>query len=206
MFADQHVQHLRGPGLKLIIGVSFALGFLFFIPMGLATTSTAGTFLSSLALAAMALSRGGWSTYHVEIAAPEHAGLLYAFSNTAASAASVVVITLTGKLLGTFAELGQSFAWAVALGATGVICGFYATFFLVSAERDEIFFPAGPRNGKYAGMKGRRGQGRDGWGEENFCSRRFELFLTVLHLIRDELPTSRSHIYHICCSFNAAKS
>ena len=115
----------------------------------------------------MALSRAGWSTYHVEIAAPEHAALLYAFSNTAASTACVAGITLTGKLLETFAAVGQ-FAWVVALGATGVICGSCATFFLIFAEGDEILFPAGPRNGKYGGLRGRRGHRRGGRGKEDF--------------------------------------
>ena len=152
---------------KLIIGVSFTLGFFFFISMGLATSSTAGTYLSSLALAAMALSRAGWSTYHVEIAAPEHAALLNAFSNTAASATCVVGITLTGKLLETFSAVGQSFAWVVALGATGVICGSCAAFFLIFAEGDVILFPAGQRNGKHGDLRGRRGHRRGGRGKED---------------------------------------
>lgn len=133
---------------KLITGISFALAVGFFLSMGLATSHVTGTLLSSLALASVALSRGGWSTNHVEIAAPEHAAMLYSVANSVSSASSVVGIAVTGKILDALGGGGQSLAWVVAMGTIGAICGACGVFFVVFAKGDDILFPAVALPGK----------------------------------------------------------
>ncbi|CAM9326660.1 unnamed protein product, partial [Laminaria digitata] len=123
---------------KLITGLSFALAVGFLLSMGLATSSAIGIVISSLALASVAFSRGGWSTYHLEIAAPEHAAMLFSIANSSGSAASVAGIAVVGKLLDAFGGSGQSLAWVVAMGTIGAICGAWGVYFVIFARGENI--------------------------------------------------------------------
>lgn len=129
---------------KIITGFSFALAVGFFLSMGLATSPATGTLVSSLALASVALSRGGWSTNHVEIAAPEHAAMLYSVANSVSAGSSVIGIAVTGKILDGLGGGGKSSAWVVAMGTIGAICGACGVFFVVFAKGDDILFPTTP--------------------------------------------------------------
>lgn len=126
---------------KIITGVAFFLALGVFLSMGRATSAGSATLLSSLALASVALSRGGWATYHVEIAAPEHAAMLYSVANCVSAATSVVGISLTGKLLDAFGGVEESLAWTAAMGSIGVLCGFCGLFFVCFARGNKVIFP-----------------------------------------------------------------
>lgn len=135
---------------KIITGVAFFLAMAVFMCMGLARSLATGTLLSSLALATAALSRGGWSTNHVEIAAPEHAAILYSVANCVSAATSVVGISVTGKLLDAFGGVETPVAWTAAMGSIGVFCVLCGVFFAIFAQGNDILFPGanqieGPR-------------------------------------------------------------
>lgn len=131
----------RARASKIISGVAFALALCVFPSMGLARSSATATLLSSLALASAALSRGGWSTKHVEIAAPEHAAMLYSVANSISAAASVTGVAVTGKLLDSFGGGGAPGAWTAAMGTIGAVSGACGVVFVVYAQGDEILFP-----------------------------------------------------------------
>ncbi|CAN0426574.1 unnamed protein product, partial [Scytosiphon promiscuus] len=96
---------------KTVTGVAFSLALCMFLCMGLARSPTTAAVCSSRALASAALPRGGWSTNHVEIAAPEHAAMLYSAADSVSAAASVVGLAVTGKLLDVFGGGEAPFAW-----------------------------------------------------------------------------------------------
>ncbi|CAM9181148.1 unnamed protein product [Ascophyllum nodosum] len=129
---------------KTITGLSFFLALVVFLCMGLAKSPTMATLLTSLALASAATSRGGWSTNHVEIAAPEHAAILYSAANTVSAASSVLSISSTGKILDAFGDEGPArvWAWTAAMGSIGVVCAACGVFFVVFADSDKLLFPA----------------------------------------------------------------
>lgn len=127
---------------KIITGSAFALALAVFLSMGLASSCAAGSVLSSLSLGILALSRGGWSTNHVEIAAPEHAAMLYSVANCISAATSVVGISVTGKLLDAFGGSASSMAWTVAMGTIGAGCGACGLFYVFFAKGNEVLFPA----------------------------------------------------------------
>lgn len=131
----------RARASKIIAGSAFALSLGAFPSMGLARSSATATLLSSLALAGAALSRGGWSTKHMEIAAPEHAAMLYSVANTISAAASVFGISVTGKLLDSFGGGGVATAWTAAMGTIGTVSGVCGIVFVFYAEGDEVLFP-----------------------------------------------------------------
>lgn len=135
----------RALASKIITGISFTLAVGVYPCMGLARSSAAGTLLSSLALASVALSRGGWSTNHVEIASPEHAAMLYSVANCISAATSVVGISLTGKVLDAFGGGEHSLAWTVAMGSIGAVCGACGIYYVYFAEGDSSLFPASGR-------------------------------------------------------------
>ncbi|CAN0537713.1 unnamed protein product, partial [Scytosiphon promiscuus] len=97
-----------------------------------------GSVISTLALASMAFSRGGWSTYHLEIAAHPHAAMLFSIANSSGSAASVAGIAVVGKLLDAFGGSAESLAWMVAMGAIGTVCGACGVYFVIFAQGEEI--------------------------------------------------------------------
>lgn len=134
----------RARASKILAGAAFALSLGAFASMGLARSSATATLLSSLALAGAALSRGGWSTKHMEIAAPEHAAMLYSVANSISAAASVFGISVTGKLLDSFGGGGEAAAWTAAMGTIGAVSGACGVAFVVFARGDELLFPAGP--------------------------------------------------------------
>ncbi|CAM9686064.1 unnamed protein product, partial [Scytosiphon promiscuus] len=132
----------RALASRVISGAAFTLSVAVFPCFGLARSPAAATLFSSLALASAALSRGGWSTKHMEIAAnPDHAAMLYAVANTISAAASVAGISATGKLLDTFGGGGAPRAWTVAMGAVGAACGVCGVAFVCCARGDKILFP-----------------------------------------------------------------
>ena len=152
---------------KTITGVSFTLAVIFFLSMGLAASHAMGALLSSLALASVALSRGGWSTNHVEIAAPEHAAMLYSVANSASSALSVVSIAVIGKILSALGGGGQPLAWVVAVGMIGAVCGARGIFFAVFAKGGDILFPGAALPGKdLVGAAGEEWRSSDGEGRK----------------------------------------
>lgn len=126
---------------KIVTGVAFSLALCMFLCMGLARSPATAALWSSLALASAALSRGGWSTNHVEIAAPEHAAMLYSVANTVSAAASVVGLAVTGKLLDEFGGGEEPFAWMAAMGSIGALCGACGIFFVRFAGGNEVLFP-----------------------------------------------------------------
>ncbi|CAM9715612.1 unnamed protein product [Ectocarpus fasciculatus] len=132
----------RARSSKLVAGAAFSLSVAVFPSMGLPRSCAAATVASSLALASAALSRGGWSTNHMEIAAPEHAAMLYSVANSISAAASVLGISLTGKLLDTFGGGGEPEAWTAAMGTIGALCGACGVVFVLFAGGDEVLFPA----------------------------------------------------------------
>ncbi|CAM9737366.1 unnamed protein product, partial [Hapterophycus canaliculatus] len=132
----------RALASRVISGAAFAISVVVFPCFALARSSATATLLSSLALASSALSRGGWSTKHMEIAAnPDHAAMLYSVANTISAAASVVGISATGTLLDTHGGGGAPRAWAVAMGAVGGACGVCGIAFVCCARGDTILFP-----------------------------------------------------------------
>lgn len=158
----------RALASRVISGAAFTLSVAVFPCFGLARSSATATILSSLALASAALSRGGWSTKHMEIAAnPDHAAMLYSVANTISAAASVAGISATGKLLDTFGGGGVPRAWTVAMGAVGAACGVCGVVFVFCARGDEILFPlAGTTDDEAVGEveETKRG-GRSTWAE-----------------------------------------
>lgn len=126
---------------KIVTGVAFLLALCMFLCMGLARSPTTAALWSSLALASAALSRGGWSTNHVEIAAPEHAAMLYSVANSVSAAASVVGLAVTGKLLDAFGGGEVPRAWTAAMGSIGALCGVCGIFFVKFAGGNEVLFP-----------------------------------------------------------------
>lgn len=90
----------------------------------------------------MALSRGDWSTYHVEIASLEYTAMLYYVANTASSATSVFCIAFIGKVPDVSGGTGEAMAWVVAMGVVGATCGACGVFFLAFAEVDKMLFPS----------------------------------------------------------------
>ena len=159
----------RSTASKILAGSAFALSLGAFPSMGLARSSASATLLSSLALAGAALSRGGWSTKHMEIAAPEHAAMLYSVANTISAAASVFGISLTGWLLDSFGGGGEAAAWTAAMGTIGTVSGVCGVVFVVYARGDEVLFPvdAGePAEGETAACAaaaGKEEEGRRTW-------------------------------------------
>lgn len=131
---------LRSPASKILTGFAFALALCVFPSMGLARSVSSATLLSSLALASAALSRGGWSTKHMEIAAPEHAAMLYSVANSISAAASVIGVSVTGWILDIFGGSGEPGAWTAAMGTIGAVCGLCGIFFVAFAQGDEILF------------------------------------------------------------------
>lgn len=127
---------------KIITGLSFFSALVVFLCMGLARSPVMATLLSSLALASAATSRGGWSTNHVEIAAPEHAAILYSAANTVSAASSVLSISFTGNILDSFGDDDPAKAWTAAMGSIGALCAACGVFFLIFADADRQLFPA----------------------------------------------------------------
>lgn len=143
----------RALASRVISGAAFALSVAVFPCFGLARSSITATLLSSLALASAALSRGGWSTKHMEIAAnPDHAAMLYSVANTISAAASVAGISATGKLLDTYGGGGEPRAWTMAMGAVGAACGVCGVVFVCCARGDEILFPVDSAGGSGAAV------------------------------------------------------
>ena len=151
----------RAKASRILAGSAFALTLGAFPSMALAGSSATATLLSSLALAGAALSRGGWSTKHMEIAAPEHAAMLYSVANSVSAAASAFGISVTGKLLDSFGGGGEAAAWTAAMGTIGSVSGVCGVFFVVFARGDEVLFPV---NVDTAGAAGAAKEGgRTGW-------------------------------------------
>lgn len=126
---------------KILAGSAFAVSLGACPSMGLARSSATATLLSSLALAGAALSRGGWSTKHMEIAAPEHAAMLYSVANSISAAASVFGISVTGRLLDSCGGVGDAAAWTASMGTIGAVSGFCGMVFVFYARGDEVLFP-----------------------------------------------------------------
>ncbi|CAM9735683.1 unnamed protein product, partial [Hapterophycus canaliculatus] len=126
---------------KIVTGAAFSLALCMFLCMGLARSPATAALWLSLVLASAALSRGGWSTNHVEIAAPEHAAMLYSLANSVSAAASVVGLAVTGKLLDVFGGGDEPFAWTAAMGSVGALCGACGIFFVKFAGGNEVLFP-----------------------------------------------------------------
>lgn len=168
----------RARSSKLVAGAAFSLSVAVFPSMGLPRSCAAATVVSSLALASAALSRGGWSTNHMEIAAPEHAAMLYSVANSISAAASVLGISLTGKLLDTFGGGGEPEAWTAAMGTIGALCGACGVLFVLFARGDEVLFPAATAGDAAPvdveevdeNMRERRGAGE--WGRRCCCGRK----------------------------------
>ncbi|CAM9181321.1 unnamed protein product, partial [Pylaiella littoralis] len=131
----------RALSSKIIAGFAFSLALCAFPSMGLARSVSTATILSSLALASAALSRGGWSTKHMEIAAPEHAAMLYSVANSISAAASVIGVSVTGGLLDAFGGSGEPRAWTAAMGTIGAVCGACGVVFVALATGDKMLFP-----------------------------------------------------------------
>ncbi|CAM9138832.1 unnamed protein product [Ectocarpus sp. 4 AP-2014] len=161
---------------KLVAGAAFSLSVAVFPCMGLPRSCAAATAVSSLALASAALSRGGWSTNHMEIAAPQHAAMLYSVANSISAAASVLGISLTGKLLDTFGGGGEPEAWTAAMGTIGALCGACGVLFVLFAGGDEVLFPATAGDAAPAdveeGNEKREGGGAGEWGWRWRCCRK----------------------------------
>ncbi|CBJ31619.1 conserved unknown protein [Ectocarpus siliculosus] len=166
----------RARSSKLVAGAAFSLSVAVFPCMGLPRSCAAATVVSSLALASAALSRGGWSTNHMEIAAPEHAAMLYSVANSISAAASVLGISLTGKLLDTFGGGGEPQAWTAAMGTIGALCGACGVLFVLFARGDEVLFPATAGDADLAdveeGNEKREGGGAGEWGWGWRCCRK----------------------------------
>lgn len=127
---------------KLITTGALFIALGAFLAMGLATSAITGTLLISGALAALAVSRGGWSTNHAEIAAPEHGSMLFSIANCISSITSVMGISLTGKLLDAFGGAKDPGAWMAAMGMVGVVCGVCGAFYAITAGGDRVLFPS----------------------------------------------------------------
>lgn len=126
---------------KLITGVGLSSALVAFFTMALATTAATGTLTTSAALAALAVSRGGWSTNHAEICAPEHGSMLFSVANCVSSITSVVGITVTGWLLDAFGGAEDVSAWTAAMGMVGGLCGVCGVYYVVAAGGDQVLFP-----------------------------------------------------------------
>ncbi|CAM9181397.1 unnamed protein product [Pylaiella littoralis] len=161
----------RALSSKIIAGFAFSLTLCVFPSMGLARSVSTATILSSLALASAALSRGSWSTKHMEIAAPEHAAMLYSVANSISAAASVIGISATGGLLDAFGGSGEPRAWTVAMGTIGAMCGACGVVFVALATGDKMLFPVDRAvatashadAGRRVGVGGGGGGGGDGF-------------------------------------------
>ncbi|CAB1102778.1 unnamed protein product [Ectocarpus sp. CCAP 1310/34] len=166
----------RARSSKLVAGAAFSLSVAVLPCMGLPRSCAAATVVSSLALASAALSRGGWSTNHMEIAAPQHAAMLYSVANSISAAASVLGISLTGKLLDTFGGGGEPEAWTAAMGTIGALCGACGVLFVLFARGDEVLFPATAGDADLAdvqeGRQKREGAGAGEWGWGWRCRRK----------------------------------
>lgn len=127
---------------KTTTGFGFFLACAMFLFMGQATSVSTASLLSSLVLGSLGLARGGWGTNHVEIAAPEHAAMLYSVGNCVSSAMSAVGLPLTGKLLDDFGGAKNSLAWTAAMGSIGVLVGLCGLYYVILAQGNEILFPA----------------------------------------------------------------
>lgn len=154
----------RSRASKILAGVAFAVSLGALPSMGLARSSAAATLLSSLALAGAALSRGGWSTKHMEIAAPGHAAMLYSVANSLSAAASVFGISVTGKLLDRCGGGGVATAWTAAMGTIGTVSGVCGIAFVLYAKGNEVLFPAdAAAGGAAAGASTGAVPGGGGW-------------------------------------------
>lgn len=156
--------HSKAFSAKLITGGGFAWAVVVFLCMGLANSAATGTLLTSLALASMALSRGGWSTCHVEIAAPEYAPILFSAANTISSGTSVLGISVTGKILDALGGVEDAVAWTVAMGSIGALCGACGIFYAAFAQGDTVLFPrvgGGPTEAETGGV--REGDLEEAW-------------------------------------------
>lgn len=125
---------------KVITTGALYLALCAFLAMRFATTALTGTLVVSAALGALAFSRGGWSTNHAEIAAPEHGSMLFSVANCISSITSVVGISVTGKLLDAFGGARSGTTWMVAMGLVGALCGVCGTFYAIAAGGDRVIF------------------------------------------------------------------
>mmetsp|Transcript_7869 Transcript_7869/g.20142 ORF Transcript_7869/g.20142 Transcript_7869/m.20142 type:complete len:440 (+) Transcript_7869:222-1541(+) len=78
-------------------GLGLAAMTLHFL-MPCANTKNMGVFATTLTLALLGFSRGGWAVNHMDIA-PEYAGVIMAISNTAGTVAGIIGVSFTGYLL-----------------------------------------------------------------------------------------------------------
>lgn len=127
---------------KIVTGVGLFGALVAFLSMTTTTTAAGGTCVTSGVLASLALSRGGWSTNHAEICAPEHGPMLFSVANCVSSITSVVGITITGAMLDNFGGADDVDAWKVAMGVIGGLCGVSGLFYAVFAAGNEVLFPA----------------------------------------------------------------
>ncbi|CAM9650210.1 unnamed protein product, partial [Sphacelaria rigidula] len=123
---------------KIVTGVGLFGALVAFLSMTTTTTAAGGTCVTSGVLASLALSRGGWSTNHAEICAPEHGPMLFSVANCVSSITSVVGITITGAMLDNFGGADDVDAWKVAMGVIGGLCGVSGLFYAVFAAGNEV--------------------------------------------------------------------
>lgn len=149
----------RSLASRIVAGFAFAVALCVFPFMGLARSTYSATVLSSLALASAAMSRGGWSTKHMEIAAPEHAAMLYSVANSISAAASVIGVSATGWILDIFGGSGEPGAWTAAMATIGGVCGGCGLVFVVYAKGDKVLFPV---DGSVVAARGASVDGAEG--------------------------------------------
>lgn len=58
----------------------------------------------------------------------------------------MVGIAVTGKILDGLGGGGKSWAWIVAMGTIGAVCGACGVFFVLFAKGNDILFPTTPAN------------------------------------------------------------
>ncbi|XP_072978054.1 probable anion transporter 6 [Typha angustifolia] len=127
---------------KLLNTVGFVVSALALMALPLFRSSTGTVICSSVSLGFLALGRAGFAVNHMDVA-PNYAGIVMGFSNTAGTLAGIVGVGLTGKILeaakAANMDLSNSESWKTVFFVPGYLCIFSSFIFLIFSTGEKIF-------------------------------------------------------------------